>query len=169
MEEEAAGWYGEGDHRAPSGLNESSGPRQEEEHAHDTHLDAHAHAHAPLEASSHSGPTPMDAESQIPLTPSVASQHSGGGQQGALLPPEEVDGFFTSLDSLGRDRSRYYAHTHNPSHAHSLQQYSSHSTHGEYLLCLLTIQCRYYDFVRVKDLSVICTHCNLANWSPIDV
>ncbi|XP_047473717.1 GATA-binding factor C-like isoform X2 [Penaeus chinensis] len=130
MEEEAAGWYGEGDHRAPSGLTESSGPRQEEDHAHETHLDAHAHTHAPLEASSHTGPTPMDAESQIPLTSSVASQHSGGAQQGALLPPEEVDGFFTSLDSLGRDRSRYYAHTHNPSHAHSLQQYSSHSTHG---------------------------------------
>lgn len=167
MEEEAAGWYGEGDHRAPSGLTEGSGPRQEEEHAHDTHLDAHAHTHASLEVSSHSGPTPMDAESQIPLTSSVASQHSGGAQQGALLPPEEVDGFFTSLDSLGRDRSRYYAHNHNPSHAHSLQQYSSHSTHGEYLFA--------YSYAKLilgldtckRFVAVICIHRILVNCAPI--
>ncbi|XP_069162338.1 trans-acting T-cell-specific transcription factor GATA-3 [Procambarus clarkii] len=109
MDNDGANWYTDGVPVPHPPLEEGhSGMHLKDEISHESAMDA---------------PTPMNVEAQIPL--SGVSQHPGA-QQGALLPPEEVDGFFTSLDSSGREhRARYYGH--NP--ANTLQHYP-HNTHG---------------------------------------
>ncbi|XP_071524515.1 GATA-binding factor C-like isoform X2 [Panulirus ornatus] len=126
MDGDGAAWYADGGPGAQPTMEEGPpGMHLKDETPHEGVLDAHT----PMDATDPSAPTPMNVESQIHLSGGVTSQHSGG-QQGALLPPEEVDGFFTSLDSSGREhRARYYAHAHAPSHTHSLQQYP-HNAHG---------------------------------------
>lgn len=125
MEEEGTAWYADGAPGTQPVLQE--GPS-----------DMHLKDEAPLEGSLDTH-TPMDAADSNALTAINVEAHvttgqQAEGQQGTLLPLEEVDGFFTSLDSSGREhRPRYYGHTHNPNPTHALQQYP-HNAHGEYPL-----------------------------------
>ncbi|XP_042234389.1 GATA-binding factor C-like isoform X2 [Homarus americanus] len=126
MDDDGASWYTDGGPGAHPPMEEGPpGMHLKDENPHEGALDTHTH----MDANDPNAPTPMNVETQISLSGGVASHHTGG-QQGTLLPPEEVDGFFTSLDSNGREqRARYYAHAHNAGHNHTLQQYP-HNTHG---------------------------------------
>ncbi|XP_045133821.1 GATA-binding factor C-like isoform X2 [Portunus trituberculatus] len=121
MEEDGTAWYADGAPGTQSVLQD--GPS-------DMHLKDETPLEGPLDTH-----TPMDAADSNALTAinveaHVTSGQQVEGQQGALLPLEEVDGFFTSLDSSGREhRPRYYSHAHNPSPSHALQQYP-HNAHG---------------------------------------
>ncbi|XP_068238509.1 GATA-binding factor 2-like [Palaemon carinicauda] len=131
MEEDSHAWYPEEDHGTHSGLEGCPSPLLKVEStcvggSNGSCLDAQEPAEHPP---SHRMSSDMETESHIPLGEVMGNPHVVD-QQGALLPPAEVDRFFTSLDSTGRDhRARYYPHAHSPNTAHSLQQYS-HSTHG---------------------------------------
>ncbi|XP_066964147.1 endothelial transcription factor GATA-2-like isoform X1 [Macrobrachium rosenbergii] len=132
MEDDSHTWYPEEeDHGTHSGLEGCPTPLLKVESScvggnTGSSLDAQDSAELPP---SHRISSDMDTESQIPLSEVMGNPHAVD-HQGALLPPAEVDRFFTSLDSTGRDhRARYYPHAHSPSAAHSLQQYSQ-STHG---------------------------------------
>ncbi|KAK8402276.1 hypothetical protein O3P69_000587 [Scylla paramamosain] len=92
MEEDGTAWYADGAPGTQSVLQE--GPS-------DMHLKDETPLEGPLDTH-----TPMDAADSNALTAinveaHVTSGHQVEGQQGALLPLEEVDGFFTSLDSSG--------------------------------------------------------------------
>lgn len=123
MEEDGTAWYADGAPGSHPVLQE--GPP-----------DMHLKDEAPIEGSLDTH-TPMDAADSSALTAidveaHVTNGHQAEGQQGVLLPLEEVDGFFTTLDSSGREhRPRYYTHAHTPNAGQALQQYP-HNAHGEY-------------------------------------
>ena len=125
MEEDGTAWYADGAPGTQSVLQEGTSDMHLKD---ETPLEGPLDTHTPMDATDSNALTAINVEAH------VTSGQQVEGQQGALLPLEEVDGFFTSLDSNGREhRPRYYSHAHNPSPSHTLQQYP-HNAHGEYPL-----------------------------------
>lgn len=123
MEEDGTAWYADGAPGSQPVLQEAPTDINLKDEA---PLEGPLDTHTPMEAADASALTAINVEAHV-----TAGQQAEG-QQGALLPLEEVDGFFTSLDSSGREhRPRYYGHAHTPNTSHSLQQYP-HNSHGEY-------------------------------------
>lgn len=127
MEEDGTTWYGDG---APGSQPVMQDGPPDMHLKDEAPIEGSLDAHTPMDAADSSALTAIDVEAH------VTNGQQAEGQQGVLLPLEEVDGFFTTLDSSGREhRPRYYGHAHTPNAGHALQQYP-HNAHGEYPECM---------------------------------